>query len=356
METPRVHLPEIDILKGFCVLCVVAIHAAFLAETPAFRFLIDRAVPVFLVLFGVTSDLWWRRNGEHSTRRWYVTRLKRVVPGYWAMMACWWLVVALWHRPDNELTLGWPQALITFLGSAGWVGTTWFVTIILQFILLMPLLQRVSRGAWAIPVLGVAAASTYGTAVFMLEVITAGKVLFGDNVHDMYYYWAVFLRALWHVVAGIAIARWWQGRVGLAAAGAAVVVCVSGAIHLHLERAVFWDTPGRLHQLGLLHLLDVPLAVALLGLARWLPLPAIVQRGLAWCGRWSWGIYLAHLLLYEVTSIAGFIPSLYPQSVRGLFAVFLFVFGTALAVASDRVARLIGAASAARRGLTPTAL
>src|SRR5688572_24935436 len=126
METPRVHVPEIDVLKGFCVLCVVAIHAAFLADTTTFRFLIDRAVPVFLVLFGVTSDLWWRRNSERSTRRWYVSRLRRVVPGYWAMMTAWWLVVALWHRPDNDLTLGWTQVVITFLGSAGWVGTTWF--------------------------------------------------------------------------------------------------------------------------------------------------------------------------------------------------------------------------------------
>jgi peptidoglycan/LPS O-acetylase OafA/YrhL len=345
METPRLHVREIDVLKGFCVLCVAAIHAAFLADTAIFRFLIDRAVLVFLVLFGVTSEFWWRRSREESgaTRRWYVSRLKRVVPTYWAMMICWWLIVALWHRPEGDLILGWPQVVITFLGSAPWVGTTWFVTIILQFILLMPVLRRVPSGLWSVPVLGVAALSTWAAAAFMLEVITAGKLMFGDNVSDMYYYWAVFPRALWHVTAGIFIARWWQARVGLVAMGVALAVTVAGAVYLTLERPVFWDDEARLQQVAVLHLLDVPLAIALLGLSRWLPLPGIVQRALAWCGRWSWGIYLAHLLLHEVARIAGFDPTLYPHFVRAIYALLLLGFGTLLAVVVQRATRGLAA-------------
>lgn len=357
METPRLHVREIDVLKGFCILCVVAIHAAFLADTAIFRFLIDRAVLVFLVLFGVTSEFWWRRSREQesgATRRWYRGRLGRVLPAYWAMMTCWWLTVALWHRPDDDMTLGWPQVIITFLGSAGWVGTTWFVTIILQFILLMPVLRRVPSGLWSIPVLGVAALSTWAATVFMLEVITAGKVVFGNNVQDMYYYWAIFPRALWHVTAGIFIARWWHARVDLVAMGLALAVTVAGAVYLTLERPVFWDTPARLQQLALLHLLDVSLAIALLGLARWLPLPGIVQRALAWCGRWSWGIYLAHLLLHEVARIAGFDPTLYSHFVRAFYAVLLFGFGALLAVGVQRATRGLAAVFAPSRGVAET--
>jgi peptidoglycan/LPS O-acetylase OafA/YrhL len=215
----------------------------------------------------------------------------------------------------------------------------------------MPVLRRVPGGLWSIPVLGVAALSTWATAVFMLEVITAGKVVFGENVSDMYYYWASFPRALWHVTAGIFIARWWHARVGLLAMGLALVVTVAGAVYLTLERPVFWDDGARLQQLAVLHLLDVPLAIALLGLARWLPLPGIVRRALAWCGRWSWGIYLAHLLLHEVARIAGFDPALRSHLVRALYAVLLFGFGTLLAVGVQRATRALAAVFPPARGI-----
>ncbi|HMJ14605.1 MAG TPA: acyltransferase family protein, partial [Polyangiaceae bacterium] len=283
MKTAGERLPEVDLLKGFCILCVVAIHARLLGGTAVFYFVIDRAVPIFLVLFGVTSELWWRRNsGQASgvTRRWYVGRLVRVLPGYWALMASWWLVVALWQRPDNNLVLGWPQLVISFLGSAGWVATTWFVTIILQYIAIMPWLRRAPGGRWAAVVLSVAALSTFLSAVFLLGVIHLSEALFGKNVQELYYFWISLPHVLWHVMAGIFIARWWQGKVPLPATGIAIAVAVAGAVAASFGRPEASDITGRLLLVACMHLLDVPLALALLGLFRWTPLPDVARRGL----------------------------------------------------------------------------
>ena len=61
MSDSRDHLPELDWLKGFSILSVVCIHAKLYADTAAFNGVVNRAVPIFLVLFGVTSELWWER-------------------------------------------------------------------------------------------------------------------------------------------------------------------------------------------------------------------------------------------------------------------------------------------------------
>ena len=343
--TPRVQVPEIDWLKGFCILCVVCIHAAFLEGTQTYRFVINRAVPVFLVLFGLTSELWWQRARANelpnATKQWFVGRFARVVPGYWAMMAAWWLAVTFWQRPDDNLTLGWPQFVMTVLGIAGWVGTSWFVTLILQYIVLFPWLRRVPSGLWAILPLAATAAITGITALYVFEVMKLGDVVFGKNVQNMYYYWVIFPRAIWHVTAGMFIARWWQGRINLPITLAAIVVCVIGAFVTIDVRHVEWHLEGRVREVALLHLLDVPLTIALLGVFRWLPLPDFARRFLGWCGRWSWGIYLAHLFIHEIGRIAGFNPTLYPHTTRAAYALLLFVSGAAIAVTLQKLATAV---------------
>src|SRR6476660_7462138 len=140
MGTRDEHLPEIDWLKGFAILSVICIHSELAAKSWLHLHIVNRAVPVFLVLFGISSELSWQRAlaraPEDASRRWYWGRLRRLVPGYWALMVAWWLVVALWRKPPGDLELGPVQALLSFTGYAPWLGTTWFVTIILQYVLI----------------------------------------------------------------------------------------------------------------------------------------------------------------------------------------------------------------------------
>jgi peptidoglycan/LPS O-acetylase OafA/YrhL len=348
----RKRVLEIDVLKGFCILCVVAIHAQFPAGTAVFDYLIDRAVPVFLVLFGVTSELWWgqNENAPNARRRWYWSRLGRVVPAYWAVMVCWWLVVVYWRGPPDDLVLRVPQIAITFLGAAGWVGTTWFVTIILQYILVFPLLRRVAGHAPPVVVLGIAAIATGATAIHMLAVINVGEVVFGKNVGELYYYWVSLPRALWHVVGGIFIARFWHGTVSLRTTLLAVLISLCGATLLALNKPISSDWIPHMRHLACVHLLDVPLAIALLGLCRWLPLPRFAKAGLAWFGRWSWGIYLAHLLVHEVARIVRFDPTLQTYATRAAYAFALLASGVLIAVAAQRTAKLFTRLYAALRG------
>src|SRR5262245_1696853 len=140
MSDPRGHLPEIDYLKGFSILCVVCIHAQTVSYSSEFFLqVINRGVPTFLLLFGISSELWWERETARGNaevvRRWYSSRLWRILPGYLAITAVWWLVVVFWRKPPNDLRLGGLQALLSFGGYAPWFGTTWFFTIVLQYIL-----------------------------------------------------------------------------------------------------------------------------------------------------------------------------------------------------------------------------
>ena len=62
MKHSRGHLPELDWLKGFAILAVICIHAKLYADSVFFLQIINRAVHVFLVLFGISSELWWQRE------------------------------------------------------------------------------------------------------------------------------------------------------------------------------------------------------------------------------------------------------------------------------------------------------
>jgi peptidoglycan/LPS O-acetylase OafA/YrhL len=353
MKDSRGHLPELDWLKGFAILAVICIHAKLYSDSLFFLQVINRAVHVFLVLFGISSELWWDREQSKRDappdRAWYSGRLLRIVPGYWAMTVIWWLVVATWQPPPGGLTLGVPQALLSFLSYAPWIGTSWFVTIILQYVLLFPLLRRVTRLVHpALCLLG-AAAATFASCWFLLQIVVAGKALLGDNVPwpGWYYQWIFFPRVLWDVVAGIFVARLWRGRVSVRATLLAAALTVLGVFVAVFARESH-DKLGPVREMAVAHLVDVPLSIALLGFFRFTPLPGFVRDFLTWCGLRSWGIYLGHLLLHELVHIAGFTPFASEQSVRALYALGLFAGGAVLVVIASQIERSLRAALSRR--------
>jgi peptidoglycan/LPS O-acetylase OafA/YrhL len=342
-EQLREHLPEIDWLKGFAILCVICIHAKLTADSWFFLQVINRAVHVFLVLFGISSELWWRRElaraPERIERRWYLGRLRRIAPGYFVLTAIWWLAVTLWRAPPGNLELGPLQALLSFAGFAPWIGTSWFVAVILQYVLLFPILRRAVLWLGAPLSLLVSAAATFASCWFLLQIVTGGKLLFGDNVPwpGWYYQWIFAPRVLWDVTAGILIAQRWRGRVSGTTAAVAALLTVAGAFLGQL--ALGSDALGPVREMAVAHIVDVPLSIALLGLFRFLPMPASVRAFLAWCGVSSWGIYLAHLLVHELVQIAGLQPFMSGQWVRASYALGLFLAGATLTLLSARLDR-----------------
>jgi peptidoglycan/LPS O-acetylase OafA/YrhL len=348
MSKPAEHVPEIDWLKGFAILSVVCIHAQLYSDSFFFLTVINRAVHIFLFLFGVASELWWQRESARApdgvVRHWYTGRLGRILPGYWAIIAIWWLIVVLWREPPNGLRMGGVQALVSFAGYAPWFGTTWFVTLVLQYILIFPALRWVTVRLGAMPSLCIAAAATVATCWFILQVIDTSSAMLGKNVPapGWYYYWIFVPRVLWDVTAGIFVARWWRGRISVTAMLIGLALTALGAFLGYLARKTAGDFfSGNLRELVISHIVDVPLSIALLGLLRWTPLPRRVRSFLGWCGLWSWGIYLGHILLHDVAQIAGFGFYAAQQWVRAIYALGLFGGGAALAVTADWLERQI---------------
>jgi peptidoglycan/LPS O-acetylase OafA/YrhL len=348
------HHPEIDRAKGWAILAVICIHARWLEGTVVFEHLINRAVPVFLILFGVTSEVWWhRRESAGATNgsialTWYRARLARLFPPVWAMATAWW-VVALATGGAHTFAWGWGDALVTYAGYSPWIGARWFVTVVLELVVLFPLLRALVRriGPWA--ALGFGAVAS-GISVWNVYVIVeAGQTWLASGVPEpgWYYQWIFAPRVFWHVLAGVALAP-------LIARIDARVTWFTGAL-VCLGPLLAWIARGGPDDVFVAPMrvelvmaaIDVPLTVALVGLCR-TPLPQPYDRALAWCGTATWGLYLGHILVHEVVHLLGLGPEFGPAGMRVLYGVALFGAGVAI-VRTARRARLRWAAIAASR-------
>lgn len=356
-------MPEIDWLKGFAILCVVCIHAKVYDSTLLFEHVVNRAVPIFLVLFGVTSELWWGRPGQAGSprgsrlREWYVGRARRLLPPLWAMATAWWLGL-LYFGGDGALRVGWMEALATYAGYAPWIGTSWFITIILQLVVLFPGLRWLWLRVGPMVSLPAMAAICVASAWYVWDIVAAGRWLLGDNVIEpgWYYAWIFVPRVFWPVAAGVFVGRWWVGRPPpLIAAASLVLVGLGVYVCIRLRHAPDDLILGPFRRQTVEYLLDVPLTVGMLGVARLLLPLRLVARALTWCGIWSWGIYLGHLLVHEVLHVMlGITPEGGPEVIRVIYAVFLFIVGTGLAVAASAVRRATSGAGRSE-GVPPRA-
>jgi peptidoglycan/LPS O-acetylase OafA/YrhL len=340
---------EIDRLKGLAILGVLVIHAGPLVGTLPGRLLVDRAVPVLLVLFGLTSELWWQRHaggrGAATVAAWLGSRVRRLMVPLWGALALWWLGV---------VALGWPPPLAprfvvaTALGYLPWIGTGWFVTLILALVVLFPALRWAVVRFGAPACLGLAAVATVASHVWTYEITAALRVLLRDSgpragLEAFFYFWIFPPKHFFGVVAGIVLARCAPGRVPVAAATAALALgwVVSGVLSAE---------PRALEALAAL--LDVPLTVVLLAVLASVPLPAAVAAPLAWCGRASWGIYLGQMLIHDGLHGLDLHPEAAPLAMRWLYAGALLVGAVTLTVVGGDVrrrgARVLGGRSGPR--------
>src|ERR1700752_2162708 len=74
---------DIDMAKGFAILCVMLIHSEPLTGTLLHDYVINRAVPIFVTMFGMTSAMWWRSRTALAPRaavaEWYASRFWRLM-------------------------------------------------------------------------------------------------------------------------------------------------------------------------------------------------------------------------------------------------------------------------------------
>lgn len=339
------HVPAIDWLKGLAIVAVICIHAKTYETTFVYLHVINRAVPIFLVLFGVTSNTFWESRGSISLREklreWYGRRLARLVVPIWLMAGCWWFTVMSLGLADT-LRVGWGEAILTFLGYSPWIGPTWFITLLAQLVLCFPAIRWVAIRLRPVAALSIAALICVWSARHVWDVVEFGRRHVSTNVYPpgFFYYWIFTPRVLWYVVAGIFIARFMQSRPGLTATLVACAVWGCG-VTLLVELPVMNEElfVGPVDHQALENLLDVPLTIALLGLlVRLEPLRGkLVLRFAEFCGRASWGIYIGHVLVFEIVHLLGHAPETGAEALRVAFAVSLLLVSVGLVVTLGRM-------------------
>jgi hypothetical protein len=286
----------IDLLKGFAILCVLLIHSKALGDSVGFLYVVNRAVPIFVILFGLNSTFWWRDRllPQHITT-WYSTRIRRMMLPYWASLPLWW-ILALWYHPFG-VAFPWWLSLVQVCGYTLYMGTGWFVTMILLLVALFPLLELGVRRAGVWPVLVATVAGELIVAHWRLPLI--------DRFGLMNF--LVFPpRMLGHVAFGMLLATR-MDKLG-------TVECLAGVALWTLCVGVGSSSPSP--QLGpyIDTLIDFPLAVALLVAFRVLPVVPLVTPALLWLGVNSWGVYLGQMLIHNwVVYRCGFLSDLAPN-------------------------------------------
>jgi len=316
--------PDIDWLKGFAILCVLLIHAEPLVGTAVHEHLINRAVPIFLVLFGVTSEYWWAARAHASfaatARLWYTTRLRRLMIPIWGMLAVWWIIeLAFDPQAPRSLSTG----LMTAIGYMPWIGTGWFVTLILELVLLFPLLRLCVERLGGTPSLLAALVILVVSHLYSLEVIGFMRVLLRDSApvsgfFVFYYLWIFAPARFFALIAGMLIARRTEpfswGATFLAA------LALTGGAALQT-----WGSANPHAHAAVQAAMDVPLTILLLSLIpavrAWQPAAA----ALAWCGTASWGLYLGQLLVHTSVRLFGFHSEIAPAPQRWAYVVCLLV-------------------------------
>lgn len=282
----------IDAAKGIAILCVVLIHSQLFFPGTIHQHVINRAVPVFLVLFGITSAHWWDKTPPNGrVRHWYGTRLRRLFPPYWTAILIWWAVQRLAARKPY----GWDALLIGLTGylPCPELGMTWFLTAILQLVLLYPILQLLTRVVGLATCLAVSIVILVFSHIYSLEIMSA--VLRHLPLRDLvnpFYAFAIFVPQHFLLLfAGLLIVKCdWDKR--LRAVLTAAVVCLAGLVLQHI-----FLPPSALNRV-VAALTDIPLTICILAGAAFAVAIPTVGRALIWCGTWSWDLFLGQTVTY----------------------------------------------------------
>lgn len=297
----------IDMVKGCALLSVLLIHSRALGDSRFFLNVVNQAVPVFLVLFGTNSFLWWNRPGRRATE-WYVNRARRILVPMWAALPVWWLSALVFRPPDVKL--GPSLALLHVVGYLDAVGTGWFITLVIQLVIVFPVLFAAVRYFGVGPVILVALAGALLVVRFEWRLM---------ETWGLFNYYVFSPRFFGHVAFGMLIAMLLP-RLGLGAAALSAIMwlgCVVAGEGTLGPRLVPYAR----------FVISLPLTVLALALFARLPRLAGVTTPLVWLGQSSYGLYLGQLLTHNAFVFGYGWPDLYQRLNLWLYTVILLAGG-----------------------------
>lgn len=351
MDDPsKGRIKELDYMRAFAILGVVAIHAGSYSEaivgpsvippvTNYIAHLADFAVPLFFAISGFL--LASRPMGPGGVRAFYRRRLSAILIPYLFFSAVY-LVYNRWVLGQSDLIqAGWSILLFDS------VGVFWFLGVLLQLYLLFPFLSAwldrlVARGKpWKLPVYaGILYVAWYG---FLSALIGNGITALGLPVDDLggRLTSILFPGNLVFFVLGMYIAR--APAIGLrgvrdleSAPMAAVMLAVPAGMEYIDATPFLWYmsvVPYTIVASALVYKASAHLA------SSDGPMPSIMGT----VGRYSFGIYMVHILALDIVanglwaigldaSDAMFYGLLYPLAIAiciaALFFLNLMPFGT----------------------------
>ncbi|MFM8409553.1 MAG: acyltransferase family protein, partial [Alphaproteobacteria bacterium] len=340
-------LAAIDVAKGLAALWVLLIHAGALEGEPLMVYLFNRAAPLFVVLMGLNAGLWWRRRGSGELLRWWTGRARRLYPPMWQAVAAFWAIAIV--APQGAVgTLGWKRLARNLLGWLEGVGTGWFVTLAIEFAILMPLLVLCVRRLG--PRRAVALSVLVTAACFALRFPLVGRLgTFG---------WFVFPpRLLANVVFGIVLAPV-VDRLGAREMLVAALACVGYfALPAVLGAASPWQPVPE--GIGLsssgasaaaYRLLDLPVSVLLLGASGVLAAVPVLGAALDWLGVRSYGVYLGQMVAHNAVALLVGTEAFRARFGPSLLVAVLLAGALGWIAVTDRAAAILASSRPGRAG------
>ena len=116
-DTVRDHIPALDGLRGFAILLVIFIHFGAGVDLPVFfhrlAYMGWTGVDLFFVLSGflITRILLTSKNSRHYFKNFYLRRMLRIFPLYYAALVCGiWLIPAILPETIVQPYLGQSQS------------------------------------------------------------------------------------------------------------------------------------------------------------------------------------------------------------------------------------------------------
>lgn len=302
-ETQRIQF--LDALRGWAIIMVIANHAGGIsALTGPLRRITEfgaYGVQLFFVISAYTIFLTYRNSlgrDPSPTRSFFIRRLIRIVPVYWAGILLYTLVFGLgsrgWVAGPEPWHYAWHLLLLNIwhpLTQSSVVPGGWSISVEVMFYLTVPLWVKLIHTQRAAAVF--AAASMLAGALGYL--LVSGWIHPEVSVKSMHLYhhrlpfnqMACFAMGIWLYFAvndGVA------ERVRSSAANVTAWLVAGGLFLLAWK----WPFPGPTGQ----HLYAASFAVAGLALAA-VPLRLLVNRASLFMGKISYSAYLIHFLALE---------------------------------------------------------
>lgn len=333
MGTPG-RIEALDVLRGVATLGVVAIHAGSTSEWSLHPMTIGRSVPVFLVLMGLSAELWRQRV---QPQRWWSDYVTSVARRLFVPYAAWLVAVlgVATHADCLPEQLG--MWLLAPVGYVPWAGPTWFIGAVFLLTPLIPILLLCADryGAAVVAVLGLCA--TLGSQLHSLTLARAMAEVLPTTSDPMVMslFWYFVPAYFWHLGAGI-----WLGKRGGQVSPALVAPCLLALLWCHL----WLSEPGHfvLHDNAVFAFADVPLCLVLLSGSSALARVPGVGPLLGAIGRRSWGIYLAHVLVFDLFDLHGAHFQFGPARLRWSYFALLCGAGVALTAAGRVIRNRLG--------------